>query len=218
MIRTSIIFAAICCAALWWAAGDSLGIWLGGFGVVALLVPIFAAEKNGLSRRVAVVGIVCAFVLIGWIFSTIRTEVRVSEFLSSAILLAAFASACLGLILLLEACRLPPSVCTLFVTLAAAAWLTSPVWMSQWMNESRAAFLSDYQPLLVVNGQVKSLGIWLEQPRIYRHVVLGQDEPYSLATGVWKSVISHGLLGLLGIAVTAHRGKRQRISDLAPVT
>jgi hypothetical protein len=133
--------------------------------------------------------------------STIRTEVRVSEFLSSAILLAAFASACLGLILLLEACRLPLSVCTLFTTLAAAAWLTSPVWMSQWMNESRAAVLSDYQPLLVVNGHVKSLGIWLEQPQIYRHVVLGQDVPYALATSIWKSALLHGAVGGIGTMV-----------------
>lgn len=187
-------------------------MWLGGFAVVALLVPIFVAERNCLSRRLAVVGIVCAFVLIGWIISTIRTEVRVSEFLSSAILLAAFASACFGLILLLESCRLPPSICTLFVTMAASAWLTSPVWMSQWMNESRAAFLSDYQPLLVVNGQVKSLGIWLEHPRIYRHVVLGQDVPYALATSIWKSVLLHGVVGGIGTIVLCitgvHRAKK----------
>lgn len=209
MIRTSIIFAAICCAALWWAAGDSLGIWLGGFGVVALLVPVLPTEKKRLLHRLAVVGIVCAFVLIGWVISTIRTEVRMSEFLSSAILLAAFAWACFGLILLLEACRLPPSVCTLFITLAAAAWLTSPVWMSQWMNESRAAFLSDYQPLLVVNGQVKSLGIWLEQPHIYRHVVLGQDVPYALATSIWKSAVFHGVVGGIGTIILRVTGAQR---------
>lgn len=186
-----------------------MGLWLGGFGVVALLVPILAAERSGFLRRLAIVGIVFAFVLICWMISTIRTEVRATEFLTSAILLMTFATACFGLILLLETCRLPVPVCSLLVTLASAAWLASPVWMSQWMNEPRAAFLSDYQPLMVVNGQLKSLGIWLEQPRIYRHIVLGQDVPYSLTTTVWKSVLLHGSVGALGL-VLSRLGQRTR--------
>lgn len=195
----ALILSLIAVAALWLAAGNSLGLWLGGFGVVAILLPALSLRRETMLQRFVDAAVVTDCVVAVWLISTLVGEVKLIDCLLCTAVLYAFALLGFGIANLLRRCRLPMEFTVLFVTIGLLAWLASPVWLSQWMNDSIAGFLSQFHPLLAINARLTPLGIWLEQGVIYRHSVLGQDVPYALPESVWPTTLLQASIGGFGL-------------------
>lgn len=195
----SIILGSICSLILWFGVGNSLGLWLGGFAIVAILLPPMSVRRERWIHRVFDAGAVVDCVVVIWLLAVIAARASIGAWFQNAIALYAFSLAGFGIVLLLVALRAPALLASMIVTMATLAWLAAPVWMSPWMNGAIAGVLSDFHPLLAVNGQVTHLGIWLEQPIVYRHTVLGQDVPYSLPPNVWWCAGAHVAVGTVAI-------------------
>ena len=82
------------------------------------------------------------------------------------------------------------------VTVVTMVWLAWPAWAS-----TAPASVVQVHPLLAINGIVAAdLGVWSEQPVLYRISVFGQDVPYTLPATPWACVAVHAVMaaGLLG--------------------
>jgi hypothetical protein len=187
--------------ALYAATGTSLGLWLGGFAVVAGAAPALAARPGTAWERACQAGAVADCVVAAWLLAGLRGEVGPGAWLACTLLLYLFMLSGVALTELLGAVRVPRLLAATGVTLALAAWLTMPVWASAGMDARLAGFLSDFHPLLAVNGQVGELGIWLEQGIVYRHTSLGQDVPYALPDTIWRSAALHAAVAIAATAM-----------------
>lgn len=187
---------------LWIAAGNSLGLWLGGFGLVALLAPPFVLRRRGWGERAIAVGCAADPVVAVWLISAVSGDATVAAWLWCSILLYTVAGAAGVLALLVQAVRIPAIISSAAAIVLVFAWLAYPVWGGHSIDRARAAVLSRYHPLLAANGQLAPLGIWLEQSLVYRHTVLGQDVPYSLPRTVWPSATLHLLIVALAAGAT----------------
>ncbi|MDW8261387.1 MAG: hypothetical protein RMJ35_02570 [Phycisphaerales bacterium] len=194
-------------AALWLVAKDTLGLWLGGLAIVALLLPPLSATERGWVGRVIAGGVVADCVMVLWLLSAGWSEVTIGQWFHCSVVLYAFAICGLGLILMLREAGIPGELTAAVTVLALLGWLTAPVWPAGWVDPPVAGVLSRFHPLLAINGQIPQLGIWLEQPIVYRVAVLGQDVPYSLPGDVWWSAGAHAGLGVVfaGVGLMAGR-------------
>ena len=59
-----------------------------------------------------------------------------------------------------------------------------------------AAWLAPAHPLLAMNRILLDLGIWTQQPWMYRHTTLGQDVAYALPGTIWPCVLLHAVMAL----------------------
>lgn len=195
----SAILTLIAIAGLWMAAGNSLGLWLGGFAVVALLLPPVYLQGPTLLKRLIDAAIVTDCVVVVWLVAATMTSVTLLDWFLCTVLLYSFAIGGLGVAHTLRALRLPSELAAAGTVLFLLGWLAAPVWLSHAMNDWFADLLSQYHVLFAVNSRLTDLGIWLEHPIIYRHTVLGQDVAYALPTSIGPTVLLHTLLGGCGV-------------------
>jgi hypothetical protein len=200
----AVLPAAIAVALLWLAAHDSLGLWLGGMMVAAMLVPhLSIVRRAGRTDQPTLSALVVAITLaLGWLIATLISEITWKQWLACSALLVVFCLSLAGFVRLFTLMRLPDLLAAGATLLMAAAWLGAPIWLSPVMNDTIAGILSRCHPILAINGQVSELGIWLQMPIAYRHTTLGQDWPYALPPTIWASLLAHGVLAA-GCAVPA---------------
>lgn len=192
---TATVGCTVAMAALFLLVGDSLGLWLGGIVLVGLLLPGMAPHRKGRIHQFLDAAAVPDVVAAVWLLAMLFGVATAGQWLRCAVLLYAFAAAVFGAVMLLHALRVPPLVSVLAAVTMSLAWLAAPVWLAAWMNDAMAEMLGQFHPLLAVNGVRADLGIWLEQPRVYRHTVLGQDVAYALAQSVVPSTLMHLSVG-----------------------
>lgn len=195
----AVLITTLAAALLYLAAGDTLGAWLGGFAVIALVLPGLAVRRESFWHRTLDAAAGVDVVVLGWMGVTMLGGASMGSWLTVSILLCCFAAALMGVVWLMDAGRIPVGLAVFVTSMGAVAWLASPVGLSRWMDDRIAGFLGRFHPLLAANGQLTRLGIWLEQPRVYRHAVLGQDVPYTLPATVWPSAGAHLLVGVVAI-------------------
>jgi hypothetical protein len=183
----------------WFAAGDTLGFWFAGIAIVAILVPPLAARHDTPFDALLAAGSVIDGVGVVWLASVFFTATTSLQWLAAYVLLAAFGLALLGLVLALRH-GTGATVAAGITVLLAIAWLTWPVWLSPWLAGSRgalvAAWLVPAHPLFALNRIFVELGMWTQQPLMYRLTSLGQDVPMSLPASVWPSVVTHAAIAL----------------------
>ncbi|HRK31755.1 MAG TPA: hypothetical protein PLD59_11805 [Tepidisphaeraceae bacterium] len=202
----SAIFSLIAVGALWLAVGNSLGLWLGGFGVVALLLPPLCLHGPTLLKRLIDAAIVTDCIVVVWLLSAAGASVTLLDWFLCTAVLYAFAAAGFGMAHALRALRLPADLAAAGAILVLTGWLAAPVWLSPVMNDSLADVISSYHPLIAINSRLAELGIWLEQPIIYRHTVLGQDVAYSLPSSLWPVILLHAAVGGCAASIAIFTG------------
>ncbi|CAN5572386.1 hypothetical protein BH09PLA1_BH09PLA1_02830 [soil metagenome] len=162
------------------AAGATLGLFIGGLGFAGLIAPPFAlALSQRLDRLLLAIAVAIGNVVV-WIFAFPAVDSLLGALVYLAFTLAIIAVA-------------HASRSAAIATVIALGWLSLPIWL----RTAFAASLVGVHPMFAINGVNKSLGIWTQQPIMYRLTTLGQDVPYALPASIWPCVILHGAIGLL---------------------
>jgi hypothetical protein len=206
------LVSAILC---YWAAGASLGLFLGGLFVVTILTPAVTMAEVGWDRLIGV-GAVVVSVSGVWLVGTFHSEAYVSEWVFCSVVLEAYAIGLAGLAAGLRWARCSAVVAAGVTVIAGLVWMTWPIWLSPTWNgsdsEAGVARLVMLHPGMVVNGQVSKLGAWSGQSVAYHLTDLQQNVMYSLPHSIWPCVLLHALLGggLLWLASVVPARDRSR--------
>lgn len=201
--------AAAGTALVWWAAGNSLGLWLGGFAVAAAVAPAAALRHRRVREQILTAGASADPAVGVWLIAALLTGVSPWSWLACAVLLYAFAAAGAGMAAGLRAIRLPAGLAMAITAIALFAWLAAPVWLAGHLGDRGIDRLAAHHPLIAANGQLLDLGVWLEHGLVYRHTVMGQDVAYAIPETVWPSALLHAgiaAVGFLAAALLARRG------------
>lgn len=183
----------------YFAAGDGLGLYLGGIALAMVLTPpLVLAQRERMDRLVAAASVIDGVGVV-WLVAMLRSDVTFTQWLAAYVLLAACVIGVAG-IAAAVARYLMRDVFAAAVTVALTlAWLTWPVWLSAWVDRSAVVramqSLIPVHPLLAVNGLLSHLGVWGEWPLMYQLTSLGQDVPYGLPSTVAACAAAHFLLG-----------------------
>jgi len=192
-------------ATIWccWAVGANLGLFLGSILLLTLYTPPLVLAEKYQSRWIAAACVVMGVAIV-LAFAIISIDVTIFELLRCVIVLGAYAFALTGFASLLTAARFPASIAAGITIFLFLAWLTWPVWLSPWMTQRMADWLTPANPLLAINGVVKHLGPWDRAPIAYRSLtVLNQDVPYHLPTSIIPAILLHLVIGAPGIVRNA---------------
>jgi hypothetical protein len=185
----------------WHATGPGLGLFLGTILLITIYAPplILAEIPRARWLPLAAIAIAPALVLA---LSISAADVSAAEWLRCCIILAAYAFALTGVATLLSAARLPAPLAAAITVILGLLWLTWPVWLSHWMTQALADWLTPANPLLAINSVLRHLGTWDRAPIAYRALtVLNQDVPYRLPAAIFPAVLIHLLIGAIGMSL-----------------
>jgi hypothetical protein len=142
-------------------------------------------------------------ILLAWIDgSSAMSQTRLLDWVGLYALLAAYAAAAGGLVLILRRLRIGDILAVTVTMMIGLLWLSWPVWLGAKLTVEMTRMLTPAHPLLAANQLLTHLGIWTEQPLAYHLTALGQHVPYQLPPGPWLALGLHLLLAamLLGLA------------------
>lgn len=177
--------------------------------LMTLYVPALVLAEESRGRWIAVASVVIGSTGI-LALSTVSIDVTPSEWLRCCCVVAAYAWALAGIASALNAARFNAPIAAGITVLLALLWLAWPVWLSPWLTQTLADWLTPANPLLAINGIVKHLGTWDRAPLAYRSLtVLNQDVPYHLPTNIFPSVLLHLAVGTLGMILVARLGRKK---------
>ena len=186
-----IAFAAT--AACHWAAGATLGLFIGGLSVAALVTaPLVHGESSWLGRALCVFGTIHGIAVV-WLYAAIKIDLDLGAFCAAYLALATFVMAIAGLTVLLRRLGWLAAALT---TLLAVAWMTWPLWLSPVLRGSRGerivSWLVPAHPLFAANGVLRSrLGYWAEQGIAYHYTTIQDDIAYALPGTVLQCILLH---------------------------
>jgi len=201
-----LLLSALAAIGISWAAGWSLGTFLGGLLLTTALVPPATVAHDNLRDRLTCLTMTVTPIIILWLIATCQTETLFREWLGCTAVLITYATALAGLATTFRTIRLSATVSAALTIVLGLAWLTWPIWLSRtWDGESSeptVARWSALHPALVI--QIPNLGAWSEQSIAYHLTDLNQTVPYQAPPSVWKCVLAHGIAGavLLGFATS----------------
>jgi hypothetical protein len=208
----ALIVADLATCWCWWATGAGLGLFLGAILLLTLYTPPLALSQRSDRAWIAALGAaIGASIVLG--VSIAPADVDAGECLRCALVLAAYAFALSGFAITLATIRFPAPVAGGITVVIGLLWLAWPVWLSPWMTQSRADWLTPANPLLAVNGVIAHLGSWDHAPIAYRSLtVLNQDVPYRLPKTIMPAVVLHAFIGAAGLLLVRlrDRGRKHR--------
>ncbi len=214
MVVTPLAVGVVLGFLCWWAAGESLGLFLGGLGMVAIAGPSMAVREQGWMRRLVAMGCVVDGIAIAWL-----GHAKVWEWMQCYLVLAAFGAFLLGLIELCYRVGLRETVAAAVAVVTGTVWLTWPVWAAKAIEGERgqsvARALIAVSPTFAINHAVREMGIWSERPIAYRVMNLNQTVAYQLPTSVWPCVALHIAIGGALLLVSRRRKSRRGDVDFA---
>lgn len=220
-IALPMTLGALAALACWWAAGETLGLYLGVLFMVALLAPVLAAgagrsawpftqveldegdaaAPDGMALLAALVaaGAVVDGTALVLLAGVVRGTIGIGQWLRVYVLLLSYAAGGVGVVHLAARLGVPRLIAGAAVVVAGGAWLTWPVWLSPWLTDGLVSLLSPCHPVFALNRAVEHLGLWSEQAGVvYRHTSLNQDFPYALPTTIWPAVVLHLMICVAG--------------------
>ena len=182
--------AAILC---YLAAGLSLGFFLGPLAAAALVVPPMVSGARDRWSAVIVAGTYTDTVGLAWLLAVFTPDVSFTQWLACYVILVAFVFALAGVAWMLRP-GIGPLASAAITTIVSLAWLTWPIWTSPWLTAGIASWLTPVHPPLAINHVLLDLGVWTQQPWMYRHTALGQDVAYALPQSIWPCVLVHSAM------------------------
>ncbi|MGA2440024.1 MAG: hypothetical protein ABSH08_03630 [Tepidisphaeraceae bacterium] len=195
------VLSLIASAACAWAAGSSLGSFLGGLFVVTFLTPAGVLQQKTLVAAIggfiAVVGPVAAI----WLIAVFESTDTFGQWIEATTVLAVYALAIGGIGLALARAKMPPVFAAALAILLGLAWLSWPVWLSTALVRGGLSGMVQHlvwlHPPLVINGILTGEPAWTERSLAYHLTDLNQDVPIRLPENIGACVVVHGLLGLI---------------------
>jgi hypothetical protein len=186
------------CAACWWAAGTSLGLFLGGLFVVTFLIPAAVLGQKNLRAAIVAFAAAVAPVALAWLIATSKIPDTIAQWIEVTTILLAYALAISGIALFLVRCKCPEILAAAITVIIALAWLTWPIWLSD-AHPSNAAIgtLVKIHPPLTINGILTNEPAWTEMSVAYHLTNLNQDVPIRLPSTPMACAVAHGLIGIL---------------------
>jgi hypothetical protein len=210
------------------ALGTKLGLFFGGIIFAALLVPPLVLAQERLVDRLMIAAAICDGIAIVWLIALFDGTIKLRQFLSCYVLLAAWCAALLGATMLIAGIASQfhlarrdytsgprcnhrglngsAIVAAAIATFIALSWLTSPIWFAAHLSHANSSFYISWfvppHPLLAINGILANLGVWSEKPIAYAYLLnLGQDVPYTLPHSIWPCATVHLLIGAAGMCI-----------------
>jgi hypothetical protein len=183
----SILFTLLC----YFAAGPTLGLFIGGFFVAAFFAPV---DWKTVAAGVALI----------WLIPLFQTADTFYEWLRLAALLICFAAAIASINFFLKSIGVHPTFSAAIATLLALAWLTWPIWLSPQIPDLSDNLINNLvalHPPLVANGVLHAEAPWTERIIAYRLTRLNQDTPIHLPTRIWPSAALHLTIAALFFAL-----------------
>lgn len=195
----------------WWAAGNGLGLFMGGILLLTLYVPGLSLSGDSGVRWMAPFAASAGVGLV-WLCATAPADVTFGEWLRCCVVLGAYAWCLTGVAALLSDARIPAALSAGMTLMLGLLWLTWPVWLSPWLTQALANFLVPANPLLAINGVLRHFGTWDHGLLAYSSLtVLNQDIAYHLPRSIWPAVLLHlGLGAPAGVIFAWRRIARQR--------
>ncbi|MGD0464220.1 MAG: hypothetical protein ABSB74_17190 [Tepidisphaeraceae bacterium] len=188
------------CAACWWAAGTSLGLFFGGLFVITFLTPAAMLDQKNLRGAAGALAATVGPIAVVWLIATLKTSDTIAQWIGATTVLLSFALAIAGIAALLAACKLPEIFAAAAAIVIGLAWLTWPVWLSATLakSESNAAVQSmvNVHPPLVINGILTREPAWTEMSLAYHLTNLNQDVPIRLPSSPAACAAVHGIIGI----------------------
>jgi hypothetical protein len=188
------------CAACWWAAGTSLGLFFGGLFVATFLIPAAILGQKKLNWAITGLAATVGPVAVVWLIAALKTSDTIEQWIEVTIVLLAYALAVAGVAVLLAGCKLPEIIAAAMAIVIGLAWLTWPVWLSATLEKhaSNAAVekMVKIHPPLVINGILTSEPAWTEMSLAYHLTNLNQDVPIRLPSSVIGCAAVHGIVGI----------------------
>jgi hypothetical protein len=194
----------VAAVAIHWAAGWSLGTFIGGLLIATLLIPPVVLAQEQLRDRLLALTMTVTPIVVLWLIATCQTETLFREWVGCTAVLITYGLTLAGLSTAFRAIRLSATVSAALTVVVGLAWLTWPIWLSRtWDGEASAPAIARWaalHPGLVI--QIPNLGAWPEQSIAYHLTDLNQNVSYEAPPTVWKCVLAHALAGalLLGFA------------------
>jgi hypothetical protein len=195
----AIPFALPLLAALWCrlTLGPTLGLFFGGILSATLLTPPLTLTQRAPTRQLLAAGLIILGIAAVWLSVPADGVVYLAQWLACCAVLAAYALALCGLAALLAGpLRFGPVLGQAAVVVLGLAWLSWPVWLSPWYDESAVNRLVAAHPLFAVNAVlVRQFGPWGEAPLAYSTLMNLQDVAYVMPHSVAPCVLLHAAIG-----------------------
>lgn len=190
---------AVLLAAASFVTGATLGMFFAGMILAAMLAPFAAMLRDDWPGRLMSAGGVCDGVALVWLVAVVGGHVSLLQWLSCYVLLVTFAFAAASVAWLFRAIRLNAILSSSLATACALAWLSAPIWMSPNVSAAALQRMAGAHPLLAINGVIAHLGVWTEQPIMYRMSRLGQDVAYQFPNA-WLVALAHAIIATVLIS------------------
>jgi hypothetical protein len=188
------------CAACWWAAGNSLGLFFGGLFVVTFLTPAAILGQKNLRGVICGLAAVAGPIAAIWLIATLKTSDALGHWIAATAVLVTYALSIAGIAALSNRCKLPEIVAAALTIVIGLAWLTWPVWLSATLETSGAKGavenIVNIHPPLVINGILTRTPAWTEMSLAYHLTNLNQDVPVRLPNSAVACVVVHGMVGI----------------------
>jgi hypothetical protein len=171
------------------AAGESLGLVIGGLFAAALLTPPLTCGLPTLTERMTTSLAISVGISAVWLCLLAKATGSQVAMLDAMVL----GQACLlaAVVAILEAACVHRMLAAALGVVIATCWLTWPVWLSAAMTQPEfrsIPLLVQLHPPLVANGILTFTAPWTEQSIAYRMTVLDQDVPLRLPVSAWPCV------------------------------
>ncbi len=212
-----LLLSAAAMAICYRAVGATLGLFLGGLFVSALITaPLVAAEDTWLARVLAACGVIHGITVI-WLVSALRADLGLGVWAACYLVQSALVLAITGCVALLRAMRFGRIAAGAVATTLSLAWLTWPIWLSPILHGVRgvtlAAWLVPAHPVFAINAPLRAtMGNWSEQAMAYRLTSLTDDIAYAAPQEITRSVLVHAMIGSVLIAAGMLIGRRSKSS------
>ncbi|HEY1922881.1 MAG TPA: hypothetical protein VGG44_08940 [Tepidisphaeraceae bacterium] len=187
------------CAACWWAAGTSLGLFFGGLFVTTFLIPAAILGQKNLYAVLIGFAATVAPIAATWLIATLKTSDTIEQWVEATAVLLTYALAISGIATLLTNCKLPEIFSAAAAITIGLAWLTWPIWLSATLEKhaTNAAVeaMVKIHPPLVINGILTGEPAWTEMSLAYHLTNLNQDIPIRLPATATACAATHGMIG-----------------------
>jgi hypothetical protein len=207
-------------AACWWAAGDSLGLFIGGLMIATFLIPPIVLQNPTGGPAAAGFALVLLPVAIVWFGAVMKGADPFPQWAACVLVLATYALALAGIALLLARAGISPIFASAAAVILGLAWLTWPIWLCDFLLsrglDSLAGHLVRFSPPLTINGILTGEPAWTERSLAYQLTNLNQDIPIVLPGAPWMCAAAHGVIGLVlcSLAFVRRRPRKSPIPDV----
>lgn len=178
-----------------WAAGLTLGYFLGAIALIALIAPALVAGQAGLMDRALAAAGVADGVGVALLVAVFTPALGLWQWVQVYLLAVVWAAMLGALVHLLIHLRVQRWGAAALVLLVGMLWLLWPVWLAPVLTQAWADRLTPCHPLMAINGLLDHLGLWSEQAGVAYHLTnLNQDIPHRLPESPWPAIAAHAIV------------------------